>query len=158
MRLSIFLGWTFFIAILLCCSCKTDSQQLTQKQKDELKLVIDKFNAAFANSDIEIIDSFIVENYVHTNGSSKAIDRKKWFNYLDSRNGDIASGRLKINSYKMENIQFEFFGKASVVTAKVSTSIDENGEIKKSEYRVTNLWTYTDTGWKRAAFHDGKIK
>ncbi|WP_163418495.1 nuclear transport factor 2 family protein [Flagellimonas sp. HSM57] len=119
---------------------------------------IEKFNTAFANSELPTLDAMVTENYVHTNGNSKAIDKTSWFNYLKSRNQEIESGMLKMEGYNMDELHIELHNQTAITTAKISTSIIKNGVITENEYRVTNIWVYEDDVWKRAAFHDTKIK
>ncbi|MEM7486751.1 MAG: nuclear transport factor 2 family protein [Bacteroidota bacterium] len=131
---------------------------MAQPKEEELLEAIEMFNTAFANSELSTLDAMVTENYVHTNGNAKAIDRPSWFKYLKSRNQEIESGTLKVEGYNMSELHVELHDTMAIATAKVSTSMIKNGEALKNEYRVTNVWVYEDTIWKRAAFHDTKIK
>ncbi|UII75449.1 nuclear transport factor 2 family protein [Flagellimonas sp. HMM57] len=140
------------VSFFLFCACTA------QPKEKELLDTIEKFNTAFANSELPTLDAMVTENYVHTNGNSKAIDKTSWFNYLKSRNQEIESGMLKMEGYNMDELHIELHNQTAITTAKISTSIIKNGVITENEYRVTNIWVYEDDVWKRAAFHDTKIK
>ncbi|SNZ00522.1 nuclear transport factor 2 family protein [Flagellimonas pacifica] len=154
MAMSLFIISSLFFLL----GCETKSQSLSEEQKEELTLAIDQFNNAFANSDVSTLASMITENYMHTNGTSKAIDKETWLNYLNKRNQQIKSGALVFNDYKMSQLKIEFHNTTAIVTGKVSSSFSKNDEIKENEFRVSNLWVYEKGTWKRAGFHDGKIK
>lgn len=139
-------------------ACENQSQKLEAEQKEELITAIDRFNLAFANSEISVLESMVTNNYSHTNGTYEAIDKESWFQYLNKRDKEIEAGILTINSYEMKQLKVEFHDNTAIATAKVITSITKNGELSKNEYRVTNTWVYENGAWKRAGFHDGKIQ
>ncbi len=139
-------------------ACENQSQKLEAEQKEELITAIDRFNLAFANSEISVLESMVTNNYSHTNGTYEAIDKESWFQYLNKRDKEIEAGILTINSYEMKQLKVEFHDNTAIATAKVITSITKNGELSKNEYRVTNIWVYENGAWKRAGFHDGKIQ
>lgn len=147
-----------FIFILFITACGNKSQKPIEEQKEELITAIDRFNSAFANSEIPILESMVTNNYSHTNGTYEAIDKESWFQYLNKRDKEIEAGILTINGYEMKQLKVEFHNNIAITTAKVITSITKNGELSKNEYRVTNIWVYENGAWKRAGFHDGKIQ
>lgn len=146
------------VFILFSTACGNKPQKHSEEQKEELITAIDRFNEAFANSEISVLESMITNNYSHTNGTYEAIDKEKWFEYLKKRSKEIEAGILTINSYEMNQLKIEFHDNTAITTAKVITSITKNGELSKNEYRVTNIWVYENGAWKRAGFHDGKIQ
>ncbi|UII79090.1 nuclear transport factor 2 family protein [Flagellimonas sp. CMM7] len=147
-----------FIFMWFSTACENQSQKLEAEQKEELITAIDRFNLAFANSEISVLESMVTNNYSHTNGTYEAIDKESWFQYLNKRDKEIEAGILTINSYEMKQLKVEFHDNTAIATAKVITSITKNGELSKNEYRVTNIWVYENGAWKRAGFHDGKIQ
>lgn len=126
--------------------------------KENLSKAIDKFNEAFKNGNNEVLQSMVTENYMHTNGNSKSIGKTDWFNYLSKRENEIRSGNLEVIEYKLNETKMEFYGSVAIVTGKISVSNKKNNEIQKNEYRITNIWVNESGKWKRAGFHDGKIK
>lgn len=150
---------TVIIALNLsyCKDGNTANKEL-EKSKDELLKTISKFNKAFQNGNVSILESMITENYLHTNGNSKSIGKKNWLNYLSKRENEINSGNLDVIQYEMDEIKIEFYNNMAIVTGKVAVSNKKKEEIQKNEYRITNVWVNEDGNWKRAGFHDGKIK
>lgn len=146
------------VFILFSNACGNKPQKHSEEQKEELITAIDRFNEAFANSEISVLESMITNNYSHTNGTYEAIDKEKWFQYLKNRSKEIEAGILKVQSYKMNDLQIKYYDNAAIATAKVVTSVIKNEGLSKNEYRVTNIWVYENGSWKRAGFHDGKIK
>ncbi len=67
-------------------------------------------------------------------------------------------GVLVFHNYEMSELKIKFHNTTAIVTGKVSSSYSKKGEIKENEFRVSNLWVYEKGTWKRAGFHDGKIK
>lgn len=142
--------------ITLFFGCKSKCNKGSLK-KDELATTIDQFNLAFQKGDVETLETMITDNYIHTNGTSKAIDKKQWLNYLKKREQDIISGKLEVVDYNMSEISMEFHCNTAIVTAKVKVATKTDEELKETAFRVTNLWVNNSGTWQRAAFHDGKI-
>ena len=127
-----------------------------QPSKDEASLIkaIETFNRAFKEGDVGKLSQMITDDYQHTNGNSKAIDKEAWLNYLKPRQADIQSGKIIVDSYEMLDTKITQYGNMAIVTAKIITSNNS----KESAYRVTNIWIVEGGEWKRAGFHDGKIQ
>lgn len=140
------------------CSNKETTGGLSEQVKQDLMEAINKFNQAFQEGDVTTLESMIVQNYIHTNGNSKPIGKKDWINYLHKRNKEIESKDLEVKGYKMEEIQIEFYDNTAIMTAKITAINKRSDQIQENEYRVTNIWVYEMGNWKRAGFHDGKIK
>ena len=147
----------FLLLFLLSCNRNLRTNEDTSVAKNELPMALKKFNTAFANGDLDILDSLTTKNYVHTNGSAKVISKTDWFNYLRRRNHQLKSGDLKVMDYSLEEQQIEYHGTTAIVTGKVHIVTRDSLGTKEHEYRITNIWVYGNGGWKRAGFHDGKI-
>lgn len=146
------------LVLFIVCLYHYAGAQVTKGQKqDALLETIKTFNNAFKTGDLSTLNSMITDNYMHTNGSSKAIDKETWINYLRKREKDINSGELEVLHYNMEETKIEFYDNVAIVTAKVIAKNKTREEIKTNEYRVTNIWIYESGTWKRGGFHDGKI-
>ncbi|MGX1929273.1 nuclear transport factor 2 family protein [Flagellimonas sp. 2504JD4-2] len=111
---------SFVLLILLALGCAPDSQELTQAQKDALIPTIERFNNAFAQSDLATLDGLVTDDYIHTNSTSKAITRESWFQYLDKRDKEIQTGTLVIKTYEMSDLKVEYHANSAIVTGKVS--------------------------------------
>lgn len=126
--------------------------------KESLLDAVSQFNEAFSTGNVARLVFMIADDYKHTNASSKAIDAKSWVNYLHKRNKDLQSKNLIVHSYDMDQIEVVLYGTSAIVTGRVKTSTTYNGNLRNNEYRVTHFWVYENERWKRAGFHDGKIK
>lgn len=135
--------------------CADEKSEITPEKLSE---AIRKFNKAFQDGNNEVLESMVTENYLHTNGNSKSIGKKDWFNYLTKREKEIKSGSLEVLEYKLDEMKMEFSGNLAIVTGKISVTIKKKEGIQKNEYRITNIWISESGKWKRAGFHDGKIK
>lgn len=140
------------------CSDKRISNEELEIAKENLLKAIDKFNKAFQEGNVIVLESMITENYLHTNGNSKSISRKDWLDYLRKREGEIKTGNLEVVGYKIDDLEVVLYGNTGIVTGKILVSNKRMKEIQTNEYRVTNVWINEAGNWKRAGFHDGKIK
>ncbi|WP_322289123.1 nuclear transport factor 2 family protein [Aquimarina sp. 2201CG5-10] len=146
---------------LTLCSCTTEQPKKVEDPtviKSNLLKTIDEFNKAFKDSDVAKLESMITDNYRHTNGIKKAFSKKTWLKYLQRRQKKIEAGELEIHFYEMNQTKIELYDDVAIVTAKISVESTNKEELQENEYRVTNIWVNEDGNWKRAGFHDGKIK
>jgi len=148
------------LAMTLLCNCSPQkvNESSLKEDKEELTNAIERFNLAFREGDVDLLESMITDNYQHTNGNAKSIGKESWINYLQKRKKDIVSRSLVVNSYSMEETQIEMFDDMAIVTAKIRVNSTNNDQSSENEYRVTNIWVVEEGKWKRAGFHDGKIK
>ncbi len=149
-----------FLISLSFCGCKTENNQKANvaDEKEVLLQSIEEFNSAFRDCEVEKLESMITNNYVHTNSNSKSIRKVDWITYLHKRKKQLASGELIINNYKMDETEIAMYDDMAIVTAKISFSSTRSGEQKENEIRVTNVWVKKGGRWKRAGFHDTRIK
>ncbi|WP_109436953.1 MULTISPECIES: nuclear transport factor 2 family protein [Aquimarina] len=148
--------FTLILTVLLSCSSNTNKPSVNDEQK--LWETIAEFNQAFKNSNVEKLKAMITDNYIHTNGSSESINKNTWVNYLHKRNKDIENGDLIVNAYEMSEETVQFYDNVAIVTAKILVSNTRQGNLQENGFRVTNIWVRENGNWKRAGFHDGKIK
>lgn len=140
------------------CSNPKAGQQESTPNKLQLLETMEAFNTAFQQGNVAALRSMVTENYVHTNSTSKAIGKTDWFGYLTKREAAITSGALEVLEYQMEDVEIQFHGTTALVTGKVRVTSKEGEDIRQNEYRITNIWVLEAGQWKRAGFHDGKIK
>ena len=138
--------------------CILGCQPKNEVDRDSLTTSIDTFNKAFAEGNLAVLDSMITSNYLHTNSSSKVIRKADWFNYLKKRNQSLESGEIEVLEYTLDETKIEYHGNSAIVTGKVTVKVKDSLGPKENQYRITNLWVYENGTWKRAGFHDGKIK
>ncbi len=143
-----------FVLSFLCTYQFASSQE---KQKDLLE-AIKEFNSAFKEGNVAKLSSMIAQDYLHTNSASKPIDKEVWVNYLDKRKKEIETKKLIVHTYEMNEVEVRLYDDMAIVSAKIVTSNTKDGKLTDNHYRVTNIWVLEDEKWKRAGFHDGKIK
>nr|WP_298994462.1 nuclear transport factor 2 family protein [uncultured Allomuricauda sp.] len=144
--------------LVLISICHLGCEPKNSVDQDALMTSIEKFNKAFSEGDLNILDSMTTTNYLHTNSSSKVIGKKDWFNYLEKRSKRLQSGEIEVLDYKLDETKVEYHGNSAIVTGKVTVKVKDSLGSKENQYRITNLWVYENGTWKRAGFHDGKIK
>ncbi len=149
---------SFVILFFIQCSLQSKSGQTSESDKEKLYTAIEVFNKAFQSGDVQTLNSMITSDYVHTNGSSKSIDGASWINYLEKRSGSIARGKLEVTAYEMDEMEVIFYGDMALVTGRVIVNNKGGQGATKNKYRVTHVWVNESRVWKRAGFHDGKIK
>ncbi|KQC30037.1 nuclear transport factor 2 family protein [Flagellimonas eckloniae] len=152
------LSLSLIILTLIACQETVNSGKDDSDKRNSLLQTIEIFNTAFSKGDLATLDSLTTENYIHTNGNSKAIGKSKWFKYLEKRTAQIQSGNLKVISYTFDEQHVEIYQNNAIVTGKISVVTQDSVLLKENQYRITNLWANVSGVWKRAAFHDGKIK
>ncbi len=145
---------TFLLVILFCIS----QIACAQHKLHDLKETINEFNTAFKEGDVDKLSAMISKNYLHTNSTSAPINKETWIAYLNKRKKEIESKKLVIHTYEMKETRVQQYDDMAIVSAKIITSSTKNGKLNNNEYRVTNIWVLEDGAWKRAGFHDGKIK
>ena len=158
MKLSNVILFLFIPLIGIHCTSQTSEVENAETQLRELKEAINTFNEAFKAGDLGIIKSMVTEDYIHTNGISKSIRKNDWFNYLEKRSKEIKDGKLIISKYEMVDSVIELHDNAAILTAKIIIESSKDGNFQQNEYRITNFWIKKNGSWKRAGFHDGKIK
>ncbi len=144
---------------LACITLGFFQHAIAQKNEETILLeTITVFNQAFKESNVAKLESMIVDRYIHTNSTSKPIDKDTWLAYLHKRKEEIETGNLIVHTYDMQETNIQLYDTMAIVSAKISTSNTRNGNLNENEYRVTNIWVKEANSWKRAGFHDGKIK
>ncbi len=142
------------VVTVVCISQFINSQELSQ----DLQQAVNEFNNAFKEGNVNKLSSMITQNYLHTNATSKPIDKETWISYLNKRRTEIETKKLIVHTYEMTEVAVRQYDDIAIISAKIVTSSSKDGKVNDNEYRVTNIWVKQDGLWKRAGFHDGKIK
>jgi hypothetical protein len=140
------------------CTRKKEEDTSSEETRKELLKRLDAFNTAFREANVSELTSMITETYLHVNGNSRSIGKKEWLNYLNKRKTDIKSGSLEVLFYRMDEVDIELFENTAFVSARIMVTNKRDTTVQESEYRVTSLWVNQAGSWKRAGFHDTKIK
>jgi hypothetical protein len=163
MNIQIKLNTVGFCLLLISASfqgCKTENNQKSNfnEEKEILIQRVEEFNIAVRDGEIEKLEAMITNNYLHTNSNSKSIRKKDWLAYLEKRKKDLTTGVLIVKNYQMNETEVEIYNDMAIVTAKISFSTIRHEEQKENEFRITNVWVQEKGIWKRAGFHDTRIK
>lgn len=124
----------------------------------ELAQAIEKFNQAFMQADIKVLDTLLTEEYLHTNSGSKAFNKASWLNWIKGRQASVKAGTLKYDSYRTEDLEMVFYQDAAVVTGRNIAQGKDADKPFSVDIRFTHLWVKQDGHWKRASFHDAPTK
>lgn len=146
------------LALFLYCSPNPKLEETSAASKEKLLVALQKFNTAFQQGDTKTLDAMITDSYVHTNGTSQAIHKSNWLGYLEKRTERMANGELEVLHYEMGDLGFVHYKDFTIVTGRVLVTNRISQDTVENQYRVTHLWINENGVWKRAGFHDGKIK
>lgn len=158
MRLSLNLLVLWVLGLLSMCNEKPIPINASEINQEALIARLDEFNQAFKEGNVEQLAAMITHNYQHTHGNSQAFGKESWLNYLRQRQKDMEEGKVQVDVYEMDQREITYYGDMAIVTARVKVQTQREGEARENEFRVTNIWVYEEGTWKRAGFHDGKIK
>lgn len=124
----------------------------------EVKQAIEKFNAAFLKADVDQLASMLTNQYIHSNSGSAIITKKTWLNYIKKRRKQLDSRQLRVNSYDTSELVIKTYANSAVANGLVVVKGIRNKKPFQSKIRFTHLWIKENGVWKRAAFHDSKLK
>jgi len=142
------------ITIYACGSSAGNSREELEALNQSLRA----FNQAFRDGNLQVLDSLTTEDYIHTNGNSKAFGKTSWFSYLEKRSQQINAGTLIINEYELIENEVRLYGTSAFITGMIITAGSNEGKPFTRQLRVSNFWVKDEGIWKRAAFHDTSIK
>lgn len=146
--------------LLLCFACKAPEQKQPSQEelKAELREAIDFFNRAFAEADTSKLKSMLTEDYQHSNSYYEAIGKDTWLDYVGQRKADLDSGEMELLNYALDQERIQVIGNTGILSGRISVESRLGSDTTKAAYRITNVWIREEGKWKRAAFHDGRIK
>src|SRR5690606_22267652 len=122
-----------------------------------LSATIEAFNLAYAQGDVDVLDEMTVDSYLHISGNAAPVRKADWIKYQRLRSDQIRRGEVQMESYTMSETQVDYYDDMSIVTARIDIAYSQSGQRREDAYRVTQVWVKTESGWKRAAFHDTRI-
>lgn len=147
-----------FFSLFSACRQQAESETDAQKQNHQAALAetIDQFNQAFLEVDRPLLDSMTTANYRHINGSFPPITKDIWLAFLDRRKQAIEDSSLQIVTYRMDELEIQFYDDAAWVSGLVHTQGLRDSVMFDDEIRVSHMWVWEEGRWKRAAFQDAK--
>lgn len=141
------------------CVVSTNQSDVYPPGKEErLKIRMEELNQAFVEADTARLSTLITNDYVHTNGNSAPIGRDVWLEYIATRKNSLEAGSLEILDYQSSEVKLTILENTAIVNTKVAVTEIINGNKQENAYQVTQVWKDEHGLWKRAAFHDGKIR
>lgn len=143
-------------ALLLLLQIPADAKETSQET--ELAQTIEKFNQAFMQADVKVLDTLLTEQYLHTNSGSKAFNKASWLKWIKGRQASVKAGKLKYDSYQTEDLEMVLYQDAAVVTGRNIAKGKDADKAFSVDIRFTHLWVKQDGQWKRASFHDAPAK
>lgn len=149
---------SIFTSLLFLFSCGRAAPETVPAGAEQLQQALHAFNTAVGRADADALDSLLTTAYLHTNGNQPAIDKNQWMAYLRSRKAQIDKGLLVIDSYQMVDMKVRLYGQAAVVTGRIVVHGLENGGPFDADYRTSQFWVVEEGQWKRAGFHDARIR
>jgi hypothetical protein len=116
------------------------------------------FSAAFLKADAEALDTFLVTDYLHTNGGTGTVlDKTRWLDYIRTRRAALQRGHLRVDRYELVGTAITSYPGTAIVSSQVVTEGLQNSIPFASRLQVTQVWVRTGERWRRAAFHDSPI-
>lgn len=142
------------LASFICMQPFTISaQDLNTSDKKEIYRTIVLIGKAWTQNNLDTLNKYIDENYIHTDVRGQKLNRSEWLGYVKDRkdksltNPDIA----------FEDVQISVYGDFAIVTGintftgQAYTS-NEASTSKQSKLRFTQVLKKVNGAWKRIAF------
>ncbi|MEO1255826.1 MAG: hypothetical protein AAFY41_13235, partial [Bacteroidota bacterium] len=88
MRIFKLILYSIIIIVFTKCNSEEGQRTLSEFNDKGFRKTLKDFNKAFQEGDIDMLESMITENYLHTNGHSKSIGKSEWLSYLKKREAE----------------------------------------------------------------------
>ncbi len=128
------------------------------RSEEEIRASLDRFFKAFVEADATTLEALLADDYVHTNSNGGTLNKTRWLDYIRTRNAELKSGRLRIDSYTNDDLKISVYGNTAVVTGRNQSRGAREGQAFSLELRFTHIWVKQAGQWRRAAFHDSAIQ
>jgi ketosteroid isomerase-like protein len=127
-------------------------------KEGEVRDAVRTFGLAYVAADTLTLKSLLANDYVHVNGGTGTVlNRDDWLAWVKSRRAAMEKGTLKVEDYRIEDVEISLIGNVAIVVGRVISSTREDGVLRSSELRFTNTWVYREGSWRRALFHDSPM-
>lgn len=124
------------------------------QNEQEVRDAFSQFSDAFVKADTVVLRSLLADDYVHTNVNGGVLDKTRWLAFAKTRHEDLKSGKVKIDTYRNDDLRIRVYGNTAVVTGLNTTNGFRDGKEWKMNLRFTNVWVKREGRWQRVAFHD----
>ncbi len=99
------------------------------------------FSAAFLKADAEALDTFLVTDYLHTNGGTGTVlDKTRWLDYIRTRRAALQRGHLRVDRYELVGTAITSYPGTAIVSSQVVTEGLQNSIPFASRLQVTQVW------------------
>ena len=124
----------------------------------EVQVALDAFSRAYRDADAGRLSAMLTDRYVHSNSGGPVIRKPAWLDYVRSRRKLLDEGALVVSEYENENVVIETYGDAAVVHGLNVSKGTDKGKPFAKRIVFTHTWVRDGGTWKRASFHDSKVK
>ncbi|HAS43990.1 MAG TPA: hypothetical protein DCS93_26165 [Microscillaceae bacterium] len=153
MKTRFLLGALLSVLALVPVMGQTNTETAT-----EVKKAVEEFNKAFLEADVVRLHGLLTDDYIHSNSGSKVINKMNWLKYIKTRRRQLDRKILQVKDYKMSDVVIKVYGNTAVVNALITSSGIMKRKPFLSAIRCTHVWIKEGGVWKRAAFHDSKLR
>jgi hypothetical protein len=144
---------------MCCIACASHDQQGHPVQPETpLDVSIEEFNQAFRQFDVDLLSRSITAGYQHTIGSAAPLSKDSWLNYLRAEKKHVEAGTLTYHTIVMEESTVDYYADAAFITGRVVLTGQRDGERIDQAYRTSQMWVIEDGRWKRAGYHETRIR
>ena len=120
------------------------------KVEQELIKLEEACNDANIKVDVAVVDRNIADDLTLTDDEGNVASKAQWIE-------DLKSGALKWTSLANDDYKVRVYGKAAVVTYRVTCKGQYKGKDFGGQFRETDTWVKLDGRWQCVAIHDSKI-
>jgi ketosteroid isomerase-like protein len=78
--------------------------------------------------------------------------------FAKTRHDDLKSGKVRIDTYRNDDLRIRVYGHTAVVTGLNTTIGIRDGKEWKMNLRFTNVWIKRESRWQHIAFHDSNVE
>jgi ketosteroid isomerase-like protein len=117
-------------------------QEVAQLERDSA--------VASQKGDVERLQLFFADGYVHTDSRGEVITKEQALGY-------IKSGNLTYESIELDLVEVHVFGQTAVLTARASIKGRSRGQNSSGVYRLTRVYVRLQGRWQAVAGHSSLI-
>jgi ketosteroid isomerase-like protein len=154
-KIAILVAGVTLTPFVFVCAQTPDHENSQFEQ--EVKTAVAQFSDAFVKADTAVLRGLLVDDYVHTNASGSVLDKARWLAFAQTRHEDLQAGRVRIDTYRNDEVRIQVYGNTAVVTGLNTTIGMRDGKEWKMNLRFTNVWVKRAGHWQRVAFHDSNV-
>ncbi len=144
-----------WVAACVCLAASTALSQDPDKTgqiEQEVRQAIKEFDEAAARGDTPRIQSFIADQYFHTDVYGKVQDKAAWLEeYFRPLAAGLKAGEFKWDVYYSDEIQVRAYGN-EIAVAIGRWNLKRNTGPRVVQGRFTHVWVKRKGRWQRAVY------